>query len=104
MMTVILEDNDHNEISRVSFPGNEQYLIRNEATFSLLSQLSEVSYDVFSPPDMGRLISELEKLSENVSEIEKSHIKDIINMACRCRDNATLTLTFTPFDGSKSGA
>ena len=97
MITVILENGDSSEIYRVGLPGNERFLIRDEAAFPLLSQLSEFSYDVFSHADMDRLISELEKLSKDLSETEKAHVAEIVEMARRCRDEITMTLTFTPF-------
>lgn len=78
-------------------PGNERYLIRDDAAFPLLSQLSEVSYDVFSQAEMDGLISELGKLSKEANETEKAHIATIVEMARRCREKSTMTLTFTPF-------
>lgn len=98
MITVILENGESSELSRVALPGNERYLIRDVATSPLLSQLSEFSYDVFSHAEMDCLISELETLSKELDATEKAHIADIIELACRCRDDRTLTLTFTPVD------
>ena len=96
MITIILEETDSNELSSVSLPGNEQYLVRDEPVFPLLSQLSDCSYDVFSHLEMGNLIQELERIREVVSGTEKAHVEKIIAMAYRCRNDAKLTLTFTP--------
>lgn len=100
MITIILENREGMVFHSVSFPGNEQYLIRDEeeTKFPLLSELDEFSYDVFSSTDMVELITELRQVRETVAEADQTHIDEIIAMAFRCRDDKTLVLSFTPFD------
>ncbi|MCA9071081.1 MAG: hypothetical protein KDA84_19270 [Planctomycetaceae bacterium] len=98
MITIVLENWADVELARVSLPGNEQYLARDEDPFPLLSRLDHCSYDVFASRDMVELIRELEQVRESLDGADRTHVEEIIALAQRCRNDTTLTLTFTPFD------
>lgn len=98
MITIILEDSNSIRLASTHREGNQAYLIRPELEYHVLSQLSEVDYDVFCSDDMGVLTDELKRVSMVCSNDERKHIFEILELASRCESQRGSTLTFTPFE------
>ena len=99
MITVILEDHDGNELQRVACAGNEVVLFQqNPERFPLLSELDSCSYGCFSCDQMPDLLRELERAEKHLAAPELSeHIRQIREMAEKCKFSLGATLSFTPF-------
>lgn len=98
MFKIILESENGEKLAKVSEAHNEEYLQQDEENFELLGELSTSSYDVFSSQDMEKLLSELERLRDKISDIiAVKHIEEIILLANRCREMNGSRLIFTPF-------
>ncbi len=93
MIRVILESSA-GKVVEIGREGNEAYLCQSdESRFPLLSQLDNCSYDVFDHTDMPQLLTELHDLAPD----DFDHIREIISLAVRCRDEPGNVLSFTPF-------
>ena len=98
MITIILEKKLDKVVKKLSKPGNENYLSQEEPKFQKLSEIDNCSYSTFSSEDMNQLEEELSIIKTKVTEAERIHIDDILELAQKCKKNKNLYLTFTPFD------
>ncbi len=98
MFTIILQDKENKEIKRVFSKNNEKFLLRvNSEKFTLLSELSGSSYDVFGSNHMQQLIKELMDIKISLSnEKEIEHVDKIIVLVTECKKYG-YKLCFTPF-------
>lgn len=97
MFTIILETKTEERLAKVSHLLNEKYLLQTDHHYKILSELSNVDYDVFGREDMEQLISELQQLKKDLDKESVKHIDEIIQLAIRCKDTPDCYLVFTPF-------
>jgi hypothetical protein len=98
MFTIILESSDFERLAALAKRGNA-YLMRDEAAFPLLGDLSDSSYDVFGLEEMPELIVELRRVRDELQAPEDvAHADDIIALAERCAREPGTRLVFTPFE------
>lgn len=99
MFGIILESASNERLATISKRGNDAYLIRDEAAFPLLGDLSDSSYDVFASHWMPELIAELRRVRDELRAPEDvAHVDDIIALAERCAREPGTRLIFTPFE------
>jgi hypothetical protein len=99
MITIILEDGEGMELNRISYAGNDRFLIRKDVDkYDVIHALNEYDYDVFSADDMNGLIGDLLKIRNKVGLTEIGHIDEVLALAEKCKANPRSTLTFTPFE------
>src|SRR3954452_11267434 len=98
MITIILENNNNEELYRISEKFNTAYLIQKDPKFKCLSKLNQNDYDVFSSNDCLNLIQDLLMIKEQLTNpIQIEHINNIIKLAGLCSKAKNFTLTFTPW-------
>jgi hypothetical protein len=99
MFTIILQSATNKRLAEVSRRGNDSYLIRDEAAFTWLGNLSNCSYDVLASHRMPELIAELRRVRDELQAPEDlAHRDDIIALAERCAHEPGTRLIFTPFE------
>jgi hypothetical protein len=99
MFTIILASANRERLATIAKRGNDAYLIRDEAAFPLLGDLSDSSYDVFGSQRMPDLIAELRRVRDELQAPEDvAHADDIIALAERCAREPGTRLVFTPFE------
>jgi hypothetical protein len=99
MFTIILQSAGDEWLATVAKPGNDAYLVRDEAAFPLLGDLSDSSYDIFASYWMPDLIAELRRVRDELQAPEDvAHVDDIIALAERCTREPSTRLIFTPFE------
>lgn len=99
MFTIILASASKKRLATISKPGNDAYLIRDEAVFPVLGDLADCAYDVFASEDMPELIAELRRVKDELQAPEDvAHVDEIIALAERCAREPGTRLVFTPFE------
>lgn len=100
MITIVLMDAENNYLECIGEANNQEYLLLpndNDATYPLISELSDSDLDQFNSVQMPQLITELELLKQNLTDKQRLHVEDIIRLSRACQQNEDFTLGFTPF-------
>lgn len=104
MFTIILAVENNKILESISRPHNQEYLIQHSEDYPILKELCIDDYDVFNEQDTDQLIFELNKIKENVGDIEDlKHIDEIIGLAEKCRFIKGSVIAFNPFNASLLG-
>jgi len=99
MITVVLKNKLSRETDRAFSEGNEKYLLSlDSASYPLLSELDENSYDVFSSEQAESIHSELLNLRSSIHcKDAREHISELSRLAFRAANESGAMLVFTPF-------